>query len=136
MATGTSLCLVGNPDALEAILIVDQADIEFVQIGQRVRLQLEMFPGEVFGGTIVELAEINVASVPPILVAAGDVASRIDDRGRQHLLNTSYQARVKLEHQSRTLMLRARGRAKIHVGAQPLGRRLYRFLRQTFHFDA
>ena len=136
MATGTSLCLVGNPDALEAILIVDQADIEFVQIGQRVRLQLEMFPGEVFGGTIVELAEINVDSVPPILVAAGDVASRIDDRGRQHLLNTSYQARVKLEHQSRTLMLRARGRAKIHVGAQPLGRRLYRFLRQTFHFDA
>jgi len=136
MATGTSLCLVGNPDALEAVLIVDQADIDFVQIGQRVRLQLEMFPGEVFEGTIVELAEINVDAVSPILVAAGDVASRIDDRGRQRLLNTSYQARVKLEDQSRTLMLRARGRAKIHVGAQTLGGRLYRFLRQTFHFDA
>ena len=136
MATGTSLCLVGNPDALEAVLIVDQADIEFVQIGQRVRLQLVMFPGEVFDGTITELAETNVDTVPPILVAAGDVASRIDDRGRQHLLNTSYQARVRLEAQSRTLMLRARGRAKIHVGAQTLGLRLYRFLRQTFHFDA
>ena len=86
--------------------------------------------------TIVELAEINVDAVPPMLMAAGDVASRVDDNGRRHLLNTSYQARVKLSEHSHRLLLRARGRAKIHVGAQPLGRRLYRFLRQTFHFDA
>src|SRR4029077_9421570 len=94
LETGTLLCLVGDPSRFEAVLHVEQTDIELVRTGQRVRIMLDHLPGEVFLGTVAEVAKLDLAVMPRELSAARDLPSRIDQRGVSHPLDTWYQARV------------------------------------------
>ena len=41
-------------------MIVDQSEVEFVQIGQRVDLKLDAFPFETFRGVVNEIAETHI----------------------------------------------------------------------------
>ena len=50
-------------------------------------------------------------------------------------LNTSYQVRGPARQRGRQLQVGMQGQARIYTGWQPLGRRLYRYLTKTFHFD-
>ena len=49
-------------------------------------------------------------------------------------VETAYQVRVALDEHPHLLPVGSRGRAKIAVAPQPLGRRLVRYLSQTFTF--
>jgi hypothetical protein len=49
-------------------------------------------------------------------------------------MSTSYQARVPLDNPDGLLRVGLTGKAKVFTGWQPLGRRLARYLYQTFHF--
>ncbi len=130
---GVLFCLVGPPAALEAFVVVDQGDVNFVGKGQKVRLQVDEAPGQVLAGTIVELANLDLKIVPRELAKGSDVPVRLDDKGIPRPLSTSYQARVELDDRAATMLLPGtRGRAKIAVEPQSLAQRLYRFLQQTF----
>ncbi|HUT12002.1 MAG TPA: HlyD family efflux transporter periplasmic adaptor subunit [Thermoguttaceae bacterium] len=133
--TGTLFCLVGDPSRLEAVLVIDQADRNFVRTGQRVRIQLDEAPGEILPGTIAEIAENDLKVVPRELAGGGDLLTRTDQRGIRRPLETSYQVRVRLDDHDHRLLVGARGRAKILVDAQPLGQRFYRYLKRTFNFS-
>ena len=50
------LGLVGDPDKFEAILHVDEDDVELVQAGQTVAVRLDHLPGETFRGRVVDVA--------------------------------------------------------------------------------
>ncbi len=132
LETGTLLCLVGDPARFEAVLHVEQTDIELVQTGQRVRVMLDHLPGEVFSGTVVEIAKLDLAVMPRELSAAGDLPSRVDQRGVSHPLDTWYQARVWFDEDPPRLLARVHGRAKIAVTPRSLGAQLARYLKQTF----
>jgi len=134
LETGALFCLVGDPSRLDAVLIIDQADRKFVRIGQRVRIRLDEVPGEILEGTITEIAKNDLKVVPREL-DGGDLATRTDRHGVSRPLETSYQARVELDAHAHRLLTGARGRAKILVDAQPLGQRLYRYLKRTFNFE-
>ena len=41
LQSGTKLCQIGDPRRLEARLVIDQGDIEFVAPGQRVEIMLD-----------------------------------------------------------------------------------------------
>ena len=131
---GTVICLVGKPREFEALLVISQSEIELVRIGQSVRIQLDQLPGTILHGTVSELSALNLESVPPELIGARHTATRADRSGNLRLAETSYQARVTLPAKDLPVSLRSRGRAKISVDPVPLGRQLYRLLRQTFHF--
>ena len=132
---GDLLCKIGDPHRLEAILVIDQADIEFVRIGQRVRIRLSQLPQRFLWGKIREISEIDLHVVPRELIGEEDLPMRRDEGGVPRPLSTSYQARVALEGHDAVLLLSATGKAKIYAPPRPLAQRVYRYLRRTFRFD-
>ncbi|HJQ80126.1 MAG TPA: site-2 protease family protein [Lacipirellulaceae bacterium] len=128
---GTLFCMVGDPAKQEAMLFVDETDVQYVRLGQPVRLQLTMHPAEVLTGTVIEIAERNIASVPRELVADEELASRVDDSGARRPVRTTYSIRVTLDDHDIHVLNGARGRAKIAVDPQPLAQRALRALRRT-----
>ncbi len=132
--TGTPFCLVGDPDQLEALLVIEQSDMKFVRSGQRVRMELDEVPGAVLDGTIIELAKTDVKVVPRELAQEGDLAVRVNRQGLARPAETCYQARVALDEHNRSLLVGTRGRARILVDPQSLGLRTYRALGRVFRF--
>jgi putative peptide zinc metalloprotease protein len=134
--TGTLLCSVGNPARLEGILVVDQADIRFVQRGQHVRLKLDQMPGIVLRGTIVAISKLDMKAVPRELAASGSLPVRIDRTGVSHPATAAYQARVALDHVPPEVLVAARGQAKVFAAPQSLAARLWRRTLQVFRLGS
>ena len=137
------ICQVGNPTDLDAVLIIDQADIELLQKnddGQwpKVDIMFESLPGRVFHTRIEKVAVSPLQVAPRSLTqAAGGNLDTVTDpsTGQARPLHTSFQALAPLEDPDGVLRLGLRGNAKIYTGWQPLGRRMYRMLVRTFHFE-
>jgi len=132
LSTGTLVCLVGEPDKFEAVLHIDQRDVELVQAGQRVSIRLDHLPDSVLEGTLVEIARLDLDVMPRELAAAGDLPAREKRDGTARPIDTWYQARVKFDDKPEHLIARMHGRAKIAVAPQSAGDRLMRWLKQTF----
>jgi putative peptide zinc metalloprotease protein len=133
---GTLLCLVGEPSRHEAMLYIDGTDIQYVRPGQHVRMRFDVGPARVLDGEVVEVSQRDLQTVPPELAADKALASRIDASGQQRPLRSSYQVRVDLEGPPlESLVIGARGRAKIAVDRQTLSQRLYRVLRRALTIE-
>jgi putative peptide zinc metalloprotease protein len=133
----TLFCQIGNPQQMEAILVVDQADIELVREGQKVDIKLQELPLETLHGAIKEIANIDLKVTPQRLSvkSGGDLATVTDKAtGAEHPANVSYQARVPVDDAQRQLLIGLRGQAKIHAQWQSLGQRFWRFITHTFNF--
>lgn len=135
LATGTLLGLIGDPNRLEAVMLIDQQDVALVRQGQLVSLAVDLYPSRTFYGELTELSPSRVDELPRELVALADVPQREDSQGRAAPLGKIYQARVKLEKATAPLLAGAIGRARIHVAPQSLFTRLARFLSSTFRVE-
>jgi putative peptide zinc metalloprotease protein len=135
LETGALVCLIGNPRQLEAVLVIDQADIEFVRAGQRARILLPQLPGRVLGGVVEEIAEIDLQAAPAALVCAGYLPALEDQRSVRRPLSTCYLARVLPDAHDHPLLIGACGRAKIRVAPRSIGWRIRRYLSRTFRFS-
>jgi putative peptide zinc metalloprotease protein len=141
------ICRVGDPEKLEAELVVDQADIDLLDQAMaggkqpEAVLQFDAFPGQVLTSRVVDIARIDMKTAPITLSsrAGGDVSTKQDQStGQLRPLSTSYQARVPLEDQGELrglLTVGQQGNAKVYTRWQSLGKRLYRYVARTFHFD-
>ena len=138
LETGTVVCLVGDPQRLEAMLVIDQADIDLIHVDPtkppiKVQIQLDESPGETLTGTIAAVGELDLKVAPPELVIAGDLPSKVDESGTPRPVSASYQARVVLDPaQHPTVLSGAPGHAKIDAEPMSLARRLIRYVQQTF----
>ena len=135
LETGTTLCLIGDPQRLEAVLVVDQADIEFVAPEQSVRLILDQLPGVVLSGSVLEIAQRDLKIAPRQLLTSAELPIEADDLGRPRPLSTSYQVRVSLDPHQHRVLVGSSGQAKIRVVPQSLAHRVHRFLTRTFRFE-
>ena len=134
---GTLFCQIGNPTELEAVLIVDQGDVDFVQVGQEVDLKLDAIPHDTLKGKIDRKAMSNLKATPHRLgtKAGGELATKTDPTtGIESPQSTCYQAMVPLDDEEGILLLGLRGRAKIHTQWVSLGSRLWRLVTHTFNF--
>jgi len=140
------ICRIGNPTSLEALLVVDQADIELVDEAMhgdkepQVVLQLDGYPGETLTSRIIDVAKVELQVTPTGLSsqAGGELNTKTDPTGVQRPMSTSYQARVPLDEQGKLqglLCTGMRGRAKVSTKWQSLGKRLSRYISRTFHFE-
>lgn len=134
LESGTLLCLVGDPDRLQGVAMIDQSDVDFVQIGQRVKVQLAQLRHRMIRGSITEIAKIDLQAEPDQLTAAGTLPARQDANGIARPLTTAYQARIALDDHGEKLAVGACGRCKITVAPQSLGQRMLRYLSRTFRF--
>jgi putative peptide zinc metalloprotease protein len=136
LEASTLICRIAQPGRLEAILAIDQEELEFVQPNQQVDLFLASLPGEMRTGCIERIAEENMQAAPTRLStrSGGQLATRADERGIERPLSTVYQANVPLDDPAGRIVIGTTGLARIHAGWQPLWQRLWRQACRTFHF--
>jgi putative peptide zinc metalloprotease protein len=137
LEAGTPLCSVGDPREMQAVLIIDQADIEFVRAAQSVKMKLEALADTTLRGTISEIAQQPLEDSPAQVSSrsGGELATRTDDNGRERPVNSSYQATVPLDNSQGLLEPGFRGRAKIECGTRTCWQWFWRSILRTFHFS-
>ncbi len=132
------ICEIGSARELEAVLVVDQGDVQLVDIGQEVELKLDAQRMGSFQGKITEKsqAELKSASSSMASQSGGDLQTEIDPTtGQVKPRNVSYQVRVPVEATDVPLRPGYRGSAKIYVNPMSLGQRFWRLVAQTFNFE-
>jgi putative peptide zinc metalloprotease protein len=131
------ICVVGDPNDMQAVLVVDQAYIDLVKEDQPVRLLLDSHTRQAYDSQIASIARIEVQAVSrgSSTQTGGRLETKTDPSGMFKPLSTSYQVAVPLGSEAGRLAVGMQGQARIYTGWQPLGRRLYRFVAKTFHFD-
>jgi hypothetical protein len=137
LEVGATFCQVGDPRRWEAVLAIDQQDIELTRPGQQVEMKLDELPAETFAGEVLEIAEVDLEVAHrratdnrpfnPVseTAIAGDVGAPA----------TRYRALVSFDLVEFRLLQGFRGQAKVSVAAEPVATRLLRALRHTFRFD-
>jgi putative peptide zinc metalloprotease protein len=138
LLTPTDLvCQIGDPTKMDAVLIIDQAYIDLVREGQKVRVLLEAYTGKAFETKVEEIASTEVKVVPRGMStqASGRLETKADPTGQMRPLNTSYQARAPLTDVPSALEAGMQGQARIYTGWQTVFSRFSRYVAKTFHFD-
>jgi len=138
LLTPTDLvCQIGDPTKMDAVLIIDQAYIDLVREGQKVRVLLEAYTGKAFETKVEEIASTEVKVVPRGMStqAQGRLETKADATGQMRPLNTSYQARAPLTDVPSALEAGMQGQARIYTGWQTVFSRASRYVAKTFHFD-
>ena len=92
LQTGTPFCLIGNPNELEGVAVIDQADVDFVRPGARASIKLDELPNQTLDGTVAAVAQIDLQIAPRELADRGDLPSRVDASGAVHPLETAYRS--------------------------------------------
>lgn len=120
----------------QAVLVIDQADRNDIQVGGEVRIKLDDLPDQVFTGKVEEISErhLEIAPQPLTNKAGGDLPTVTDKEGRERLTSIAYQATVVLEKDAKLLKSGMRGRARFLVAKRSLGDWAWRYIRQTLNF--
>ena len=134
---GVLFCLVGDPRNLEAILVIDQGDIDYIKENQEVDLKFDALPHDTLHGRIERISVSNLKITPRRLStkAGGELPSKVDpETGVETPQSASYQALVPITDEEGVVLVGLRGRAKIHTEPLSLGARLWRLITNTFNF--
>jgi putative peptide zinc metalloprotease protein len=135
LETGTQYCLIGDPGRLEAVLVIDQSDVEFIRPGQPVEIQMKQLPGTILRGAVGEVAQIDLKVTPPELLPLGIIPTQADEQGVPRPVGAVYQARVSFNAEGRQLLAGETGEAKIFAEPRSLARRLARVISRTMRFE-
>lgn len=137
------ICQIGNPQDLEAVLIVDQAYIDLVHAGpnppaHQVRLLLDSQTNTAIDSHVAEIGAKEMEVVNPALSSrTGGRVETVTDPGTglTRPLSSSYPVRAPLGAVAGTVQVGMQGQARIYTGWQPISKRVYRYVAKTFHFD-
>ncbi|MEM6692765.1 MAG: HlyD family efflux transporter periplasmic adaptor subunit [Planctomycetota bacterium] len=132
------VCNIAVPNGFEAVLIIDQGDVQLVREGQSVDIKFDARRADTYTGEITEKSNepLDATSVSMSSQTGGDLQTEIDPAtGAVIPRSVSYQARVPLELDGVLVRPGYRGSAKVHVDPMSLGSRLWRFIAKTFNFE-
>ena len=130
--------IVPRLDQFDAVLAIDQKEIEFVQPRQSVELHLNQFPLNPLQSSIKSFSPVKMVETPPAISSkhGGELLSVTSAEGNDVPASTTYRVSVDLELDDQYPILPGgTGTAKIRVGSQTVGQRVWRLLCHTFHFD-
>ncbi|TWU35240.1 Peptidase family M50 [Novipirellula aureliae] len=122
LETGTTLCIIGDPQHYEASVLIPQHQIEKIAIGQNVIARFHDRPLHSVQGSVIEIASSPIEKLPDELVTRGIIDSKIASPNRSS--ETYYQVRVKIGTQTRSLPIRSTAAASIEVEKASLFSRL------------
>lgn len=139
LVSGTKLCQIGDPHRLEAILVIDQGDIEFVEPGQRVKIMLAQSAEYAYVSQIEKKASVDLKVSPTHLSSlhGGALPTQMGPGGVAHPMNPVFEALVPLPEEDPHGLLRIGlvGSAKITTKPRTLAERLVRYASKTFNFE-
>ena len=122
---------------MEAVLVVDQSEIEFIQQQQQVELCLNQIPGTIFHSATDRISPSELVELPPSLSGkhGGSIVAESDSEGRLVPVSTKYRVSVPLANSERTILPGSTGSAKVRVGSKTIGQRFVRLFNETFQFE-
>ncbi len=126
-----------DPTKLHCYLAIDQADIEFVAVGQEVNIWLNQRRADIHAGQIASISLSKMRDAPLGLSHryGGELTTETSDGGREVPVSATYPALVKLNVEEWHYLQGATGTARIRVGSRTIAHRLWRGFCQTFRFD-
>lgn len=129
--------VVDNMTQLEAVLAIDQSDIEFVRPSQKVELLIRQIPLKIFESETETISPTEMKSTPKSLSSkyGGDIVTVTNQSGDDIPQSTKYLVNVTLENPDELILPGSSGNAKIRTGSQTVGQRVWRLIRRTFQFD-
>ena len=129
--------IVPDQSKLEAVLVVDQNEIEFVKQGQEVELFIDTVPWKTFDSQVETISTTKMKSLPKGLSGrfGGEVAVKQNSRGEDVPQSATFQVSAPFDSQQRLVLDGCLGRAKIRSGTRTVGNRIWRLVQQTFRFD-
>lgn len=128
--------VVSDMSELEAVLAIDQSDIEFVNSNQRVELSVRQLPLQTFHSQTERISPQEMKSTPKPLSSrfGGDiVTTTVGDQEVPQ--STKYLVGVPIQNPDQHVFPGATGVAKIRTGSQTVGQRLWRLVSRTFQFE-
>lgn len=130
-------CQIGDPNAWDAVLVINQGDLDLLREGQEVRLMFNESAYHVFVSTLASVADDEMKNIGPRLASTsgGAVPAQHDPGGEVKPLTTSYQAEVQLDNSRGMFRNGLTGTARIKNEPRTLASRLTRYLKRTFNFD-
>lgn len=150
---GTLICLVGNPQKLTAMLLVDDTDIKRLEPGQKARMRIDELPGQVVEGEVSEVSRHELGDIENLRQRQADLSPLLLGLVAPGKNGSLYEARVKFEEERgvrseerkksngnsalldprfSSLIVGGRGDAKVTAERITVGRLIYRYLAQTF----
>ncbi|MFK7738385.1 MAG: biotin/lipoyl-binding protein [Pirellulaceae bacterium] len=136
----TVFCLVANLERYETTVVVDEADVQLVASGQSMDLLLESTPWKRLKGTVLEVSQEELTSIPRELSQStgGPVAVNPSADGLEKPLFTSYKVYCELASSNGVnateLASGFLGRAKIQAGYSTVGSITARYLQNLINF--
>lgn len=120
----------------QAMILVDQEEVEFTRVGQEVKVWLAQFPNQVFRSEIGEVAVDSLRVIPAHMASpkGGTIEALATENGRFKSVSPKYLVIAPLENRDDLLAKDLTGVARIHVGYRTVGNRLARYLAHTFNF--
>ena len=135
---GDLVCQIGQPDDFEVVLIVEQAAIDKVAIGQSVRVRLDEYPAATLNGEVSDVSSAALDSVPPEVSArcGGLIQTQPAPSGAPQPSTRSSQVVSTFSKQLPDVRLTAgmRGRARIRLNDESIGGRMIRYLQNAIQF--
>jgi len=131
LEVGETLCLVGDPERFQAILVIDDQQVADVRPGQNARLRIGHAPIRTIRGTIEKVAKAEPGDIPselslPLLSRQQSPAGSVEDS------RPLYLATIQVAGTDAGLLPLMSGRSRVGVDWQPLGQRLVRWMQRTF----
>jgi putative peptide zinc metalloprotease protein len=128
--------IVADMKQLEAVLAIDQSDIEFVGSDQTVELLIHQIPLTTFRSVTEQISPQEMKSTPKPLSSryGGDIVTTTEG-GEEVPQSTKYLVNVPLANPALQIFPGSTGVAKIRTGSQTVGRRLGRLISRTFQFE-
>ena len=129
--------IVNDMKQLEAVLAVDQADIEFVKPDQTVEFLIRQLPLQVFTSVTKQISPSEMKTTPKSLSSqyGGDIVTSKGIDGEDVPQSTKYRVNVGFENPDEIVFPGSTGVAKIRTGSQTIGQRIWRLLSRTFQFE-
>ena len=122
---------------LEAVLAIDQSDIEFVRPDQPVEMLVRQNPLKVFESITDQISPTEMKSTPKSLSSrfGGEIVTSAGPDGADIPQSTKYRVTVRLANPDGIILPGSSGVAKIRTGSQTLAKRAWRLFSQTFQFE-
>ena len=137
LESGTIVCVIGDPLKSEAILIIDETEMDRIAIDQEVEILIDATQEIRYSGKITELSKVNMEHLPEALsnISSGPLSASANKQGVHQPNRTYYRAKVPLPDLEQPLQIGLLGRARIKVSPITLATRVSDFLHETFHFQ-
>jgi putative peptide zinc metalloprotease protein len=131
------ICWIGDARLWNAVIAVDQRDVEWVHAGQRVDLLLTQQPGQRIASEIASVAKRDMKYAAASLShhAGGELLTQADAQGRERPLSATYEALTRFESTPALLATGGGGIARVHAGQLSLAARVLRAAQHVFHWE-